>query len=409
MSASPEAPLDVSAQPAGSVSACGRYALNLTAPRSHVLRIEAGRGNLIIGPARMGTKADLHVAADEAIDWRAFEPFATPAGSPWPRYFDYYGNDSGFFAWSQQRGIEQFGWAPTFADAREIDAAAADIHSLHLKLGELNGHLRLRLPALGSLSLSGDLSRFAAAGAAPRSLSLLPALSRRRGDAPYALPDLGLLQGTTSLSLHAGPLGQPISLKGIERFAALDSLSLWGGFCDWEELAKLGGLDNLEIRFAPELGGLPPLASWPKLDRFIANNVEETAGKALKAQLKARAKIREWSDYAAVAQLRKPEWWQREYGRPFAAWSGRNAKAANAAYDAALQALERAARAQDIAAAKAAIVAFAAGFNHAKGIETSEREDIGEAVWQFSQLDHVAALGVSEELALQWFDQVRDY
>ena len=129
----------------------------------------------------------------------------------------------------------------------------------------------------------------------------------------------------------------------------------------------------------------------------------------MKAQLKARAKIREWSDYASVSQLRKPEWWQREYARPFAAWSGRSAKAANAAYDVALQALEQAAQAQDIEAAKAAIVAFAAGFNQAKGIETSEREDIGEAVWQFSQLDHVAALGVSEELAQQWFDEVRDY
>ncbi|QQQ02985.1 hypothetical protein [Lysobacter enzymogenes] len=400
------APIDVSDRPAGSVSDPGRYRLDLTATRSHVLTIEPGRGNLILGPARMGKKADLHVAADEAIQWRAFEPFATPAGSPWPRYIDYRGNDSGFFAWSQRRGIEQFTWAPAFADARAVDGGGADIRSLQIRLDEVSGHLRLTLPERSSLGLYGDLSRFTAMGAAPRSLSLLPALSRRRSDTPYALPDLGLLHAATSLSLHAGPLGQPISLAGIERFAALRSLSLWGGFSDWDALAKLTDLDSLEIRFAPQLDGLPPLDAWPKLDRFIAYNVDDAAGKTLKTQLKARAKMREWSDYAAVSQLRKPEWWQREYGRPFAGWSGRNAKAANAAYDTALQALEQAG---DAAAAKAAVVAFAAHFNDLKGIETGEREDIGEAVWQFSQLAHVAALGVGEEQALGWFDEARDY
>lgn len=233
--------------------------------------------------------------------------------------------------------------------------------------------------------------------------------TRRRSDAPYVLPELGLLQQATSLSLHAAPLGQPISLQGIERFAALESLSLWGGFCDWDAPAALSGLDTLEIRFAPDLSGLPSLQTWPKLDRFIACNVEETAGKALKAQLKARAKLREWSDHVSVSQLRKPEWRQREYARPFAGWNGRSAKAANAAYDTALLALEAAAKSADVAAAKAAILAFASAFNRAKGIETSEREDIGEAVRQFSQFAHVAALGVSEAQAQQWFDEARDY
>lgn len=44
-----------------------------------------------------------------------------------------------------------------------------------------------------------------------------------------------------------------------------------------------------------------------------------------------------------------------------------------------------------------------------KGIETAEREDIGEAVWQFSQLARLAELGVTEAQALRWFDAVRDY
>ena len=162
----------------------------------------------------------------------------------------------------------------------------------------------------------------------------------------------------------------------------------------------------LEIRFTPDLQGLPPLDSWPLLDRFIAYNVDEAGGKRLKAQMKARGQQRAWTSHASVSQLRKPEWWQSEYGRPFSGWSGRQAKAANAAYDAARDALDGAA---DIKAAQAAITAFAAHFNQMKGIETSERDDIGEAVWQFSQRDSALRLGVTEEQAQRWLDAVRDY
>lgn len=134
-------PIDVSDRPMGSVSDWGRYQLNLTGPRSHILNNEVGRGNLIIGPPGMGKKADLHVAPDEVIDWSAFDPFTTPAGSPWPRYIDYYGNDSGFFGWSQQREIEQFCWAPAFANSRTIDVSAARIHALQIRLQDVSGPL----------------------------------------------------------------------------------------------------------------------------------------------------------------------------------------------------------------------------------------------------------------------------
>lgn len=400
------APIDVSDRPAGSVSESGRYLLSLTGPHSHILSTEAGRGNLLIGPASMGKKADLFVAPDDAIDWSAFDPFIVPAGYPWPRYIDYYGNDSGFFRWSQQREIEQFGWAPVFTDTRSIDASAARINRLQIRLTNVSGHLDLTLPKNSSLGLFGDFSRFTAAGDLPRSLSLLPALHRRHTEAPYALPDLALLQDVASLSLHGNPLGQSISLRGIDRFSRLESLSLSGSFADWAELAKLTGLENLEIRFAPDLTDIPSLGIWPKLDRFIAYNVDEAAGKKLKAQMKARGLIRAWHEYASVSKLRKPDWWQSEYGRPFAGWNSRLAKAANASYDTALAALEKAGNAE---AAKVAITAFAGHFNGMKGIDTTEREDIGEAVWQFSQLAHVAKLGVTEDQAQLWFDDVRDY
>ncbi|WP_232733000.1 hypothetical protein [Achromobacter ruhlandii] len=177
-------PIDVSGQPAGSVTGDGRFRLDLTGPGSHVLVTEPGRGNLVIGPAGMGRKADLHVAPDDAIHWPAFAPFATPAGSPWPRHIDYHGNDSGFAGWSAQRAIEQFTWAPVFADTRRLDARMAKIQTLHIGLEAVTGRLEITLPEETRLGLSGDLTRIGVAGALPGLLSLHPTLgggpARRR-------------------------------------------------------------------------------------------------------------------------------------------------------------------------------------------------------------------------------------
>ncbi|MCM3271738.1 hypothetical protein M3691_23385 [Paenibacillus elgii] len=256
------------------------------------------------------------------------------------------------------------------------------------------------------LSVAGDLSRFSATGDVPYSLTLAPRTSRRKSDAPFLLPDMGELHQVTSLTLRNAPLGQPISLECLNRFPNLSSLSLWGNFCDLDLLAHHARLTNLELRFMPYLGDLPPLSAWPLLDRFIAYNVGETAGKRLKQQMKARANTRPWTGHASVSQLRKPEWWTTEYGRPFSSWPKRLAKLANEAYDIAQAAL---AQARSFADAEAAITAFTVRFNTLKGIETTEREDLAEAVWQLSQSDHLIGQPIPEEMAQRWFDAARDY
>lgn len=42
--------------PAGSVSAPGRYPIDLTGPRSHTLVIQPGVGSLSIGPSQLGKR-----------------------------------------------------------------------------------------------------------------------------------------------------------------------------------------------------------------------------------------------------------------------------------------------------------------------------------------------------------------
>lgn len=402
-----EVPNDNHASPPSSIREDGRYNIDLTGPRSHTLVRRPGVGSLSMGPSDLGKKADLHVPPDADIDWSVFDPFATPAGSPWPRFLHYTGSDAGFLDWAQNRPIEEITWTPILSADMIADARESILHSFHIKLGQTGGHLSLKLPKSSfRLSLSGDLSRFSGTGDMPSSLTLAPSTSRRKNDPPFMLPDLGDLHQVTSLTLQSTPLGQPISLRCLDRFPNLDSLSLWGNFSDLELLARQARLTNLELRFMPDLKDLPALDVWPLLDGFIAYNVEDAGGKRLKQQMKARAKTRPWAGYVSVSQLRKPEWWMTEYGRPFSSWPKRLAKIANEAYDAAQAAL---AQARSLADAEAAITAFTVRFNTLKGIETTEREDLGEAVWQLSQSEHRIDQPITEEMAQGWFDSAREY
>ncbi|MFF2089448.1 hypothetical protein [Paenibacillus sp. NPDC058174] len=402
-----ELPNDNQTGPSAFTREDARYPIDLTGPQSHTLVRRPGVGSLSIGPSQLGKKADLHVASDARIDWTVFDPFTTPAGSPWPRFLYYSGSDDNFLEWAKKRPIEEMTWAPVLSADTAADASNSILHSLHIELSQSGGRLSLRLPnASCRLSVSGNLTRFSATGNLPSSLTLAPRTSRRKTDPPFRLPDFGELHGVTSLTLQNEPLGQPISLSCLDHFPNLESLSLWGNFCDMELLASHVQLTNLELRFMPDLEGMPSLETWPLLERFIAYNVEDAAGKRLKQQMKARAKIRPWAGYVSVSQLRKAEWWAAEFGRPFSSWPKRIAKLANEAYNEAQASL---AQARSFAEAEAAITAFTVRFNNLKGIETTEREDLGEAVWQLSQSENLIGQPITEELAQRWFDEARDY
>ena len=396
--------------PKGSITEDGRYSLDLTGPHSHTLVTKPGVGSLVIGPAAMGKKADLHVESDERIDWSVFDPFATGAGSPWPRWLYYIGGDTGFFAWARERRIEVMMWSPVLPTDTAIDASESRIGDLQIQLDQPGGRLHLTLPktptsSRNELCVSGDLARFSADGDIPFLLTLIPRTSARRNAVPYLLPDMGVLHQVTHLELNCEPMRQPISLRCLQRFPNLKKLALRGSFSDLDVLANQSALTKLQLRFMPDLDALPPLGALPHLDSFLAFNVEEAAGKHLRQQVKARATVRPW-EFVSITQLRKPEWWAKEYGRPFSAWPARLAKQANQAYDAALSAL---AQAQSLSDAEAALTTFAARFNTLKGIETPERDDLGEAVCQLSQTSDAARLHVTEEMAQRWFDAVRDY
>lgn len=393
------------------ISGEGRFAIDLTGPRSHVLVCKAGVGSLSIGPATLGKKADLHVGAHERIDWSVFDRFATPSGSAWPRFIYYTGATTGAFEWAERRRIERLTWVPTLSEDAFVDARRAIIGTLAIELERAKERLSFFLPSgeastRFSLFLGGDLARFAAAGDAPSTLTLAPRTRATGHGSPYTLPDMGILQQVSSLSLQNGPLAQPISLECVTRFPNLTSLSLHGAFSDLDQLATAPGLRRIALRFMPSVDGLPTLDAWPTLDSFIAWNIDEAGGKRLRAQVKKRGASRPWLEHASVTKLRKPEWWQKEFDRLFAAWRPRLAKIANASYDQAKAALETA---RSLKEAQTILVGFAKRFNEVAGIETTEREDLAAAVERLSAIPQATALGVTEEIALRWFNESRDY
>ena len=381
--------------------------LSLTGPGSHVLVRKPGVGNVIIGPGGGRDRPpDLVVDADDRINWSVFDSFTVPAGYPWPRGISYEGSDVGFFAWSESRPIETFSWTPT--RGVDTDARAARIARLGVTLRDVP--VRLVLPpastGLVDLSMRGDLSQLTVDLAEPGDcpgVTFYPSTAPSRAAAPTRLPDFHALDGCPSVDVYVSPLRQPFDCASLTQFPAARQVSLSGAVANLDAMADLRNLEVVRLLYCPDLTALPPLATWPNLRCVIASNIEEQAGQRLRADIAALARAGRTWEMTGVSQLRRPDWFEREYGLPFSQWPRRPARTATTAFRAAATAIGAGTTRADV---ELAITQFVEVFNGMADIETTEREDVAEAIAQLAQLSPV---DVSEELALTWFDAARDF
>jgi hypothetical protein len=364
--------------------------LSLTGPASHLIEVPAGQGSLSIGPVVPGAaKPDLVVGPDDVLDWSTFDAFPKSAGYHWPRVLRYQGNDIGFLAWSQRRRIEQFHWIPT--TQMTVDGSAARID--HLTVSLRGAALTIVLPTTTStFTAEGDLSGLqteaAPDGACPH-LYFYPDTRPSRDAAPLGLPPLPSFGAATSVYVGVKPLRQPFDCGSLLQFPALTVVRLLGQLTNLQALAELPHLQRLQLSDCPDLTGLPPLTAWPGLRDFDASNIDAAAGRDLRQQLKDRRLAR-----ASVTGLRTAEWFERDYGLPFSAWPAATARRATKAF--------RAAEAADDP--EKGIHAFIHAINDLPGIDTIEREDVGEAVALLA-----ARAKISEDRAMSWFDADRDF
>jgi hypothetical protein len=372
--------------------------ISLTGPESHTIKIPAGQGSFSIGVKGV-SKGKFYALVDEGAQsrWEAYDEFCVPAGYPWPRFFHYFGNDTGFVAWSAKRPIEDFFWHP--GKAASLDLTMAQINRLivHVPVGGMTLRLGDRM---NYLSISGDLKdvNIESANEIP-ALRFSPAIV---GQNVSKLPIFAALQRAETVEVAVAPVGPAFDCESLLQFTDLVNLNLSGNLTNLPCLAKLEKPERVGIRYAPDLDGFPPLDTWKHLKSFIAWNIEESTGKRLKSELKALATAREL-DYSSVSKLRKAIWFTTEYGMPFSGWNEKNAKTAVKAYKDALKEIRKAKTDDE---AQRAIAQFVGKINGLPNIETSEREDAGTAV---AQLIEASGLGIPQEVWGEWFDAARDF
>lgn len=373
--------------------------LSLTDDQSHRVRIPLGQGSFSMGLIGMNPKKfDVLLEKDLAVNWKTFEEIPYLQGR-WPRYFYYWGNDRGFIDWSYKREIESFFWCPQKAISEDLSLAfmrhfsvQVEEHKVDLSLGEniRNFSAEGNLQNLEILKVQG----LSTAGFSPEIVD--------ESKSSYQLPEFPALKEIESIDISMKPIGQPFDCQSLLQFPNLESVSLSGNLTNLSQLKKLVKLEGLALRFVPNLDDLPALDSWPKLNSFIAWNVAESKGKLLRVELRKLKKERKM-EYSTVSKLRKPIWFTTVYGIPFSGWEEKLEKKAIRLYKSAMKKLKKC---TDEEEAEVLIKEFTLAFNEFPAMETSEREDIGEAVLQLIQ---IPSFIIDAKKGILWFDQVRDY
>lgn len=384
--------------------------LDLVGEASHTLVLEPGVGSVSVGPRREGRGPDLIVAPDAVVQWECFDSLRTPAGSLWPRWIEYEGQDLSVFSWSEHRPIESLHFRAT-ADV-DIDLGSANVGSL--AIGSQGHRVTLRLPSAKvcrQVTLAGDPADFAVRapedGDVPAlEFRLPPMRTPAREPAPAdgsqgsrGLPLFSELSRIRKVSVASDPLDVPFDIRSLRQFPDLQSVELAGACAHGEALGQVA-LRSLALRFVPDLSGLPDLASWPELGAIIVWNCDAHAYPRLRSQMKA---LPPSDKHRSASKPRTRAWFLEEYGLPFAAWPAPTARKAGAAFRAAAKNVKVATSPDD---ALGAITTFITTANTWPGIETSEREDLADAIVLLTKL---SAVPVAEADALAVFDATRTF
>ena len=378
----------------------GKLTLSLTGKDSHKVNITPGQGSFSIAPKTFGEKADAYVDADTPILWEVFNDFKVPAGGNWPRAMDYVGNDTRFIEWTERREAESFHW--TLMAPATVDFSKAKIEYLLVDNNDYPLDIKLGNKWLKGLSLQGNPHKITLESAVPLKSISFDISTEKKNNTPVFLPKFEVLKDLTTINISTPVGGQPFDCGSLLQFKKLKTVRLNGNMCNMEALGKLN-LSGIEVRYCPDMSGLPPLSTWADFSYCIFWNVEEVRGKVLRKELKELEKTRELSEYASVSNLHPKSWFATEFNIPFASWEGKNGREAMKAYKETLKAVKKAKEEKEVRSLLEALIAV---INGLPNIETTEREDAYEAVCQLAE---VAPFEIDEEKIQLWFDQAREF
>lgn len=279
-----------------------------------------------------------------------------------------------------------------------IDFTDANIY--HLFIHTDNSKLQISLGTqIMFLTLSGTLENFEM-----KECQKFPIFTFYPNDSIekniYQLSTYQSLQQITCLNIHHSPAKKAFDCASLLQFQNLKSLHLNGNMMNLGVLTQLKQLENIELRYIPNLSDMPELRSWKHLKSFIGYNIEENVGKQLRGQLN-QIKKEKTMGYSSITKLRKPIWFVTEYGIPFSTWEDKNAKKATTAYK---NCFHKIMKSQSEDEVRESVVEFIQKINKLKNIETTEREDVYTAI---SQLIEHSSFDIPLEKWSLWFDETR--
>ncbi len=379
----------------------------LTPNRTYKVTMDVGQGSFSIGLIGMDKKLfDVLIEPNQRVNWDAFNGCYTGFGKahkeqyPYgdtPRWFYYYGDDTGFIDWSSKRAIEEFTWCPQ-SDVK-ADFSQANIRNLSI----INHHQCSLVLSnnFHRLTLRGELSAIDIQGGINNDLFLSFAPTLDKSDNAYQITFYPVFAQRKYLNIMGDIGKQAIDCKSLLAYQELESLSLSGYFTNLQALSELKHLKSLSLRYMPDLSSLTELTAFHQLTSLFIYVADEQGAKRLKQQIKSNKNLS--LQEVDIRQLKKPSWFVTEYMMPFQTWQTKNLKRATKYYKSSVKQLNKQ---TDIEIIKSIIIEFVKAFNTLDDIETSEREDIATAVLQLIEVPDVK---IDHAQALQWFDEYREY
>ncbi len=384
-----------------------RYNLSLTGENSHVFDLQLGQGSLSIGTKGVSEgKYDIWVEPEDTINWDAFNECYTGYGEchkdeypfgDWPRWIYYSGIDTGFVKWTSKRKTETFNWTPT--EDISVDMRNVEIKELKINLYKhinITVGSKIKMLVLGGNPENADVKT---CGKVPDMVFALK--EYENPDNVYRIPICKELQDTEFVGVELSPVGDVFDCECLRQFRHVKTLNIWGNVRNTAVLSELTELESIGMRYVPDMSGFPDVRIWKKLNRFIGWNIEETAGKNLRKQLKTLEKEKELEYH--ISQLRSKTWFATEYDNPFKNWEGTKGKKASKIYKDYLKEIKKV---PDEATVKDSIISFTQGFNAFDDLDTVEREDVYDAV---RRLIMASPFDIDESIWLKWFDDTRDF
>lgn len=385
------------------MSKVNRYTLNFTGPESHVLTLKRGFRSIAVGP---DPESDLVVGEEDTLNWQSLIDLDLPPNES-ILSINYQGRDMSIVQSTTALELDSLGYISE--GAVNLDFTETTVRVLTLE--SRGNQITAKLPSatrISHLILVGNPEDFsfapAADGSVPRitvkwdqetnSREIFPA----DGSAGTLwLPEITGLRGVQSLEVSAGLFGLPLDVRSLLSYRNVRQLELLGSLAHLEALAEMD-LTSLTLRTAPDLAGLPPLSSWPNLTSLLVHNCDATITSRLRKELKTFPEDHRFSANSG----RKRSWYLTELGLPFNDWSDPLAAQATRAFK---QAAKRLSDAKDSHQAREALDEFITIANAWPGIDTSEREDILEAVNMLAQL----TTHLDQEAAFERFNALREF